>query len=109
MTTVGIAMYTGIMSYIVDGSVSILPARFGTFADETYMAEYTKLITSKDYDEYAVSFKRLQELNAEMVPAIALSISRTYAPYRTDRITGWVNYPAWGVINPTTWYNITSK
>ena len=108
-TTVGIAMYTGVMSYAVDSSVSILPAKFGTCQDEAYMAEYVKMINSNNYDAYIKSFMRMQEMNAEIVPVIALSISPVYAPYRTDKIGGWINYPSWGVINTTTWYTVSMK
>ena len=108
-TTVGIAMYTGVMSYAVDSSVSILPAKFGTCQDEAYMAEYVKMINSNNYDAYIESFMKMQEMNAEIVPVIALSISPVYAPYRTDKIQGWINYPSWGVINSTTWYSVSAK
>ena len=30
-------------------------------------------------------------------------------PYRTDRYTGWTNYPSWGVINVRTWHDLTTK
>ena len=86
-----------------------MPAKFGTCQDEAYMAEYVKMINSNNYDAYIESFMKMQEMNAEIVPVIALSISPVYAPYRTDKIQGWINYPSWGVINSTTWYSVSAK
>ena len=48
-------------------------------------------------------------MNSEEAPGIALAIMKTYFPYRTDKITGWVNYPSRGVINGETWYKAVAK
>lgn len=108
MTTVGIAAWTGIASYIADVIITS-GQHFGTYADEDYLAAYNAMTEATNYDEYITAFTTIQELNAEEAPAVALAIMKTFYPYRTDRITGWTNYPAWGVINTSTWYNAVLK
>ena len=108
MTTVGIAFWTGIASYIADVVITS-GQHFGTYADADYMAAYTAMTEATDYEEYIEAFRVIQQLNAEDAPAVALANMITFYPYRTDRITGWTNYPAWGVINPSTWYTAVSK
>lgn len=108
MTTVGIAAWTGIASYIADVVITS-GQHFGTYADENYLAAYNAMSEATSYDEYIAAFTTIQQLNAEDAPAVALAIMKTFYPYRTDRITGWTNYPAWGVINTSTWYNAVLK
>lgn len=108
MTTVGIANWTGIASYIADITMTS-NQHFGTYADPAYLAAYTKMMESTDYDAYSTAFKEIQKMNAEQAPGIALAIMKTYYPYRTDKITGWVNYPSRGVINAEAWYKLTTK
>ena len=67
------------------------------------------MMKSKNYDEYSAAFKDIQKMNAQEAPGIALAIMKTYFPYRTDKITGWVNYPSRGVINGETWYKAVAK
>lgn len=108
MTTVGIAAWTGIASYIADVIITS-GQHFGTYADEDYLSAYNAMTEATSYDEYIAAFTTIQELNAEDAPAVALAIMKTFYPYRTDRITGWTNYPAWGVINTSTWYSAVLK
>lgn len=108
MTTVGIASWTGIASYIADVVITS-GQHFGTYADEEYLKAYTAMTQATSYEEYAEAFGEIQEMNASDVPAVALAIMKTFYPYRTDRITGWTNYPAWGVINVDTWYQAVEK
>ena len=108
MTTVGIAQWTGIASYLADVTITS-GQHFGTYADEKYLAAYNGMLYSSNYDEYSESFKTIQAMNASDCPGIALAIMKTFYPYRTDKITGWSNYPAWGVLNPRTWYNAVTE
>jgi len=104
MTTVGIASWTGITGYIAAITMTS-SQRFGTYADPTYLAAYDAMTYSKSYDEYISAFKSAQRMNSDEAPGIALAITQTFYPYRTDRILGWENYPAWGVLHAGTWYN----
>lgn len=108
MTTVGIAAWTGIASYLADVTITS-GQHFGTYDDPEYIAAYNEMSASRNYDEYTEAFKKIQAMNASDCPGIALAIMKTFYPYRTDRITGWINYPAWGVINAKTWYSVTTK
>ena len=108
MTTVGIASWTGIASYIADITMTS-NQHFGTYADPAYLDAYSGMMKSENYDEYSAAFKDIQKMNAEQAPGIALAIMKTYFPYRTDKITGWVNYPSRGVINGETWYKAVAK
>lgn len=108
MTTVGMAAWGGVAHYAA--AVTITSGqRFGTYADEKYLAAYDAMSKSKNYDEYIDAFKQIQKMNSTDIPVIALAAMSTFYPYRTDAITGWKNYPAWGVVNVSTWYNAAEK
>lgn len=108
MTTVGIASWTGIASYLADVTITS-GQHFGTYDDAEYIEAYNEMEASRTYDEYTTAFKKIQEMNVTDCPGIALAITKTFYPYRTDRMTGWTNYPAWGVIHAKTWYQVTLK
>ena len=108
MTTVGMASWGGVAHYAA--AVTITSGqRFGTYADPEYLAAYDAMSASTNYDEYISAFKDIQRMNSEAVPVIAFATMSTFFPYRTDAITGWVDYPAWGVINCSTWYRAVAK
>ena len=107
MTTVGIAAWTGIVAYIAAITMTS-SQRFGTFADPAYLKTYDDMMTARNYDEYIAAITTAQQMNVDEAPGIALAIMQTFYPYRTDHVTGWTNYPAWGVINGSTWYTAVS-
>ena len=108
MTTVGMASWGGVAHYAA--AVTITSGqRFGTYADPEYLAAYDAMSRSGNYEEYIDAFKKIQRMNSEDIPVIALAAMSTFFPYRTDSITGWTYYPAWGVINCSTWYNAVAK
>lgn len=107
-TTSGMATWGGVAHYAA--SVTITSGqRFGTYADPDYLAAYDAMSESKNYDEYIAAFQDIQRMNSEDIPVIAFAVESIFYPYRTDTITGWVNYPARGVINTSTWYNVVAK
>lgn len=107
-TTSGMATWGGVAHYAA--SVTITSGqRFGTYADPDYLAAYDAMSESKNYDEYIAAFKDIQRMNSEDIPVIAFAVESIFYPYRTDTITGWINYPARGVINTSTWYNAVAK
>ena len=108
MTTVGMAAWGGVAHYAA--AVTITSGqRFGTYADPEYLAAYDAMSESRNYDEYITAFRDIQRMNSEAVPVIAFATMSTFFPYRTDAITGWVDYPSWGVINCSTWYRAVAK
>ena len=108
MTTVGMAVWGGVAHYAA--AVTITSGqRFGTYADPEYLAAYDAMSKSTNYDEYIAAFRDIQKMNSEDVPVVVLAIMSTFFPYRNDTITGWIDYPAWGVINCKTWYNAVAK
>ena len=107
-TTSGMATWGGVAHYAA--AVTITSGqRFGTYADPDYLAAYDAMSQSKNYDEYIAAFKDIQRMNHEDIPVIAFAVESIFYPYRTDAITGWINYPARGVINTSTWYNAVAK
>ena len=58
---------------------------------------------------YIENCKKLQKYMADTIDAQALCWETAFFPYRTDKYTGWNNYPSWGVINSTTWFELTAK
>ena len=108
MTTVGMAAWGGVAHYAA--AVTITSGqRFGTYADPEYLAAYDAMSKSTNYDEYIAAFSDIQRMNSEDVPVVVLAIMSTFFPYRNDAITGWIDYPAWGVINCKTWYNAVAR
>ena len=107
MTTVGIASWTGITAYIAAITMTS-SQRFGTYADPAYLQAYDDMMTARNYEEYIAAITTAQQMNADECPGIALAIMQTFYPYRNDHVTGWTNYPAWGVINGATWYTAVS-
>lgn len=102
-TTPGVADYRTSAFYI-------LPEPYyqaGTFDDSHYVAAYQALQDAKDTDEYSTAVAEIQAINAEKIPLIALAWEQAYFPYRTDRFTGWENWPSTGVINQDTWFAVT--
>lgn len=59
--------------------------------------------------EYLDSIKAIQKKNADEVLGLALCWDTVFFPYRTDNFKGWINYPSWGVINNSTWFNVKAK
>lgn len=107
-TTSGMATWGGVAHYAA--AVTITSGqRFGTYADPEYLAAYDAMSQSKNYDEYVAAFQNIQRMNSEDIPVIALAVESIFYPYRTDAITGWINYPSRGVINTSTWYNAVAK
>lgn len=104
-TTPGVADYRTSAFYI-------LPEPYyqvGTFDDPDYVNAYIDLQAANDLEAYNAAVARIQEINAEKVPLIALAWEQSYFPYRTDRFTGWENWPSTGVINQDTWFTVTAK
>lgn len=106
MTTSGRAQWTGVVNYVAD---IMSNKKWGTYDDEDYLAAYNGMLYAGSYDEYIENFQKAQTINSEQVPVICLAISSAFYPYRTDQITGWTNYPAWGVINGATWYEAAAN
>jgi len=106
MTTTGRAQWTGVVNYVAD---IMSNKKWGTYGDEAYMAAYNGMLYAGSYEEYIENFQKAQVINSEQAPVICLAISDAFFPYRTDYITGWTNYPAWGVINGATWYTVSAK
>ena len=101
-STQGVAYYKTAYLYMFDDPISM----WGTCNLESFNTAYNNLLNALGPDEYNAASKELQQLNAEECIGIPLCWDMAYYPYRTDKYTGWVNYPGWGVINPDTWYNL---
>jgi peptide/nickel transport system substrate-binding protein len=91
--------------------VAALPAgtTSGTCTIPEVVEAYKASQVVKSTEEFITCVKTLERLAGKYVPALALCWDKCYYPYRTDKYTGWINYPAWGVINNQTWYTLTAK
>ena len=103
-TTPGVADYRTSAFYI-------LPEPYyqsGTFNDEEYVTAYQELQNAKNTEEYTKAAEKIQNINAEKLPLIALAWEKAYFPYRTDHFEGWDTWPSTGVINQETWFTVDS-
>lgn len=100
--TTGVAPFSTAYHYLL--ASSRLAA--GTYAGEEINAAYQQALTAKTTEEYVAAIKQVQQCNTEEYAGTALCWDKAFFPYRTDKITGWVNYPAWGAINNQTWYTL---
>ena len=105
-TTTGRAQWTGVVNYVAD---IMSNKKWGTYGDQAYLDAYNGMLYATSYEDYIRAFQTAQRINSEQCPVICLAIANAYYPYRTDAITGWEYYPAWGVINNATWYTVTAK
>lgn len=80
----------------------------GTFNDDGYVTAYQELQNAKNTEEYSKAAEKIQNINAEKLPLIALAWEKAYFPYRTDCFEGWDNWPSTGVINQETWFTVDS-
>ena len=107
-TTISTATWGGIANYVAD-LPDLSGQFFGTYRDPAYLDAYTRMLTSTNYDDYRQAYSDAQTINSDETTAIVLDISRVFYPYRTDKITGWINYPGMGAVHGATWYNTVAK
>lgn len=103
--TTGVAPFSSAYRYLL--AESGLSA--GTYAGEEMNRAYLEAMNAPDEAAYMEAIGRVQKLNTEEYAGTALCWDKAFFPYRTDKIEGWVNYPAWGVINNKTWYQLYEK
>lgn len=103
--TSGAAPIQSVYMYVLQSSR--LPA--GTCPGDEINEYYQKALAATTAEEYEECMKKVQELNASVYAGAALCWDKTFFPYRTDTMTGWTNFPAWGVINYKTWTNTVLK
>ena len=102
-TPLSMVTWGGITNYVAD--LTELSGRFfGTYRDEEYLDAYKKILFSTNYSDYEQAYKDIQRMNAEDVTAIVWDITTSYYPYRTDKFTGWTNYPGVGAVHGDLWY-----
>ena len=82
---------------------------WGTVHDEEFKKDYYAMTQAVSDEVYIENCKKLQKYMADTIDAQALCWETAFFPYRTDKYTGWNNYPSWGVINSTTWFELTAK
>lgn len=100
--TTGVAPFSTAYHYLL--ASSRLAA--GTYAGEAINEAYQEALAAKTTQEYVAAIKQVQQYNTEEYAGTALCWDKAFFPYRTDKITGWVSYPAWGAINNQTWYTL---
>lgn len=109
-TTSGVASYTTAFRYfLADAREGESTWIWGTFHDDEYRDTFFAMQSAASEDMYLENLERLQQMAADEVFAQALTWETAFFPYRTDKYTGWTNYPSWGVINTRTWHELTTK
>ena len=110
LTTSGVASYSTAFRYFMgelrDGESSWL---WGTIRDDSFRDTYYAMTQAVNDDQYVENCKKLQNYVADSMSAEALCWETAFFPYRTDKYTGWENYPSWGAVHATTWYRLTAK
>jgi len=107
-TPLSMVTWGSITNYVAD--LSELSGRtFGTYQDPDYLDAYTRILFSTNYTDYEAAYRDIQRMNAEDVTALVWDITTSFYPHRTDRLTGWINYPGVGVVHGDTWYNTVMK
>lgn len=110
LTTSGMASYSTAFRYFMaelrEGESSWI---WGTVRDEEFKKDYYAMTQAVSDEVYIENCKKLQKYMADTIDAQALCWETAFFPYRTDKYTGWNNYPSWGVINSTTWFELTAK
>jgi len=104
-TTSGVADYRTSAFYV-------LPKPYyqsGTFDDPEYVAAYQELQAANNIEAYNTAVAKIQKINAEKLPLIALAWEKAYFPYRTDTFSGFDNWTSTGVINQDCWWVINAK
>nr|WP_312579917.1 ABC transporter substrate-binding protein [Sedimentibacter sp.] len=106
-TSAGVATWRTAAFYIV-GETGMTTV-WGTYMNQDYIDAYNSMKNASNYDIYESNAKIIQKIHAEDLPAIGLAWDKAFFPYRTDKYTGWINYPGWGAINSQTWYTLRTK
>lgn len=110
LTTSGMASYSTAFRYFMaelqEGESSWL---WGTVHDKEFMDTYYAMTEAVSDEDYVKNCKKLQQYASDTMFGQALCWETAFFPYRTDKYTGWTNYPSWGVINCRTWFDLTTK
>ena len=107
-TPLSMVTWGGIANYVAD--LTELSGRFfGSYQDPEYLDAYKKILFSTNNEDYNQGYRDIQRMNSEDVTALVWEITTSFYPYRTDRFTGWINYPGVGAVHGDTWYNTVMK
>jgi peptide/nickel transport system substrate-binding protein len=105
-TTSGIAEFETAYLYMIKGFTDM---GWPTCDDPELVALYSKLMSAMSREEYIDTLKVIQNKNVDNVLGLALCWDTVFFPYRTDNFEGWIDYPGYGVINNSTWFNVKPK
>ena len=110
LATSGMASYSTAFRYFMgelrEGESSWL---WGTIRDDSFRDNYYAMTQAVNDEQYIENNQKLQKYVADTMAAEALCWETAFFPYRTDKYTGWENYPSWGAVHATTWYRLTAK
>jgi len=109
-TTSGMASYsTSFRYFLADAREGETTWIWGTYHNDDFRDTLFAMTEAISDDVYIANAKKLQNMAAEDTFAQALCWETAFFPYRTDKYTGWHNYPSWGVINARTWHDLELK
>ena len=109
-TTSGVAAYnTAFRYFLADAREGDTSWIWGTYHSDEFRDTYFAMSEAISEQVYLENVKKLQSMASEVAFAQALCWETAFFPYRTDKYTGWDNYPSWGVIHARTWHELVQK
>lgn len=109
-TTSGMAAYsTSFRYFLADAKEGETTWIWGTYHNDDYRDTYFAMTEAISEEDYISNVRKLQNMAAEETFAQALCWETAFFPYRTDKYTGWTNYPSWGAVNARTWHDLKKK
>ena len=110
-TSTGVAAYRTAYWYFMNRDI-VGPGGMqwgGSYTDEDLNNAYKSLNNAINNEEYIKAVKELQKLGSEDLFAFAICWEKCFFPYRTDKYTGFENYPSVGVVHAETFYKLKNK
>ncbi len=110
-TTTGIASYdTAFWYFLPRKVVGEMDDGFGdSYNNEEFNNTYSTLTNAVNNGEYIEAVGDLQKLVSKDLFAFAVCWEKCFFPYRTDKYTGFENYPSIGVVHAETFYKLRTK
>lgn len=110
-TTSGVASYRTAFWYFLPRDIAGKGGmEWGnSYNNENLNNTYNSLMNASNNNEYLEAVGNLQKLASKDLFAFAVCWEKCFFPYRTDKYTGFENYPSVGVVHAETFYNLKTK
>lgn len=81
----------------------------GTNSTPEYVEIFSKIIDSRNPEEYAEAARESQKYMADNMVAISLGVEDMFYPYNTEDFTSWSSRSGNGVFSYDTWFTLQKK